>query len=70
MSRFRLVREAADDLTEIYDYIAERDNVNAAERVRQELLEAMRLLSQMPGLGALMAGHRRFRSPAAPTPAP
>jgi plasmid stabilization system protein ParE len=41
MSRFRLVREAADDLTEIYDYIAERDNVNAAERVRQELLEAI-----------------------------
>lgn len=51
MSKFRLVREAAQDLTEIFDYIAERDNVDAAERVRVTLLEAMRRLARTPGMG-------------------
>jgi len=54
MSRFRLVREAAEDLSEIFDYIAERDSINAAERVREALLEAMRQLASMPRIG-----HRR-----------
>ena len=53
MSAFRLSLEASQDLIEIYEYIAQ-DNVDAAERVRLELLEAMQGLAEMPGMG-----HRR-----------
>jgi plasmid stabilization system protein ParE len=53
MTAFRLSPEAAQDLIEIYEYIAQ-DNVGAAERVRIELLEALRGLAAMPG-----KGHRR-----------
>lgn len=53
MNAFRLSPEASQDLTEIFEYIAQ-DNVDAAERVRVELLEAMRGLVKMPG-----KGHRR-----------
>jgi antitoxin ParD1/3/4/toxin ParE1/3/4 len=54
MTTFRLSPEASQDLTEIYEYIAQ-DNVDAADRVREELLEAMRGLAEMPG-----KGHRRM----------
>jgi plasmid stabilization system protein ParE len=50
MTSFRLSQEAAEDLFEIYEYIAQ-DSVEAAERVRIELLEAMRGLAEMPGKG-------------------
>lgn len=50
MSAFRLSAEAAQDLTEIYEFIAQ-DSVDAAERVREGLLEAMRGLAKMPGKG-------------------
>ncbi|HMD31905.1 MAG TPA: type II toxin-antitoxin system RelE/ParE family toxin [Candidatus Acidoferrales bacterium] len=53
MSSFRLSLEAARDITEIFDYIAQ-DSEKAAERVRVGLLEAMRDLARMPGMG-----HRR-----------
>ena len=53
MSAFRLSPEASQDIIEIYEYIAQ-DSIEAAERVRVELLEAMRGLAQMPG-----KGHRR-----------
>ena len=63
MTAFRLSPEASQDLNEIYEYIAQ-DNVDAAERVREELLEAMRGLAEMPGKGHLSgwdasAGDRR-----------
>ena len=54
MTTFRLSPEASQDLTEIYEYIAQ-DNVDAADRVREELLEAMLGLAEMPG-----KGHRRM----------
>jgi len=53
MSAFRLSPEASQDIFEIYEYIAQ-DSVEAAERVRVELLDAMRGLAEMPG-----KGHRR-----------
>ncbi|MEX2302892.1 MAG: type II toxin-antitoxin system RelE/ParE family toxin [Bryobacterales bacterium] len=54
MKRFRLSPEAADDINEIWRFIAEH-NIDAAERVRAELLNACRLLTGNPGLG-----HRRL----------
>ena len=53
MNAFFLSPEASHDLTEIFEYIAQ-DNVQAAERVRVELLAAMRALAAMPA-----QGHRR-----------
>lgn len=53
MNAFRLSPEASQDIIEIYEYIAQ-DSIEAAERVRMELLDAMRGLAQMPG-----KGHRR-----------
>lgn len=50
MKSFRLSPEAAEDLAEIYEYIAQ-DSLQAAERVRIELLDAMRKLAEMPGKG-------------------
>jgi plasmid stabilization system protein ParE len=44
MTTFRLSPEASQDLAEIFEYIAQ-DNVDAADRVREELLEAMRGLA-------------------------
>jgi len=52
MKPFRLSAEASQDLIEVLEYIAQ-DNVDAAERVRLELLEAMRGLAEMPGKGHL-----------------
>ncbi len=53
MISFRLSPEAAQDIIEIHEYITQ-DNAEAAERVRVELLEAIRGLAVMPG-----KGHRR-----------
>jgi len=53
MNAFRLSPEASQDIIEIYEYIAQ-DSVEAAERLREELLEALRGLAEMPG-----KGHRR-----------
>ena len=53
MSRFRLSPEAARDIEDILEYIAQ-DSVPAARRVRQALLAACRRLAEHPGMG-----HRR-----------
>ncbi len=53
MTRFRLSPEAAQDIIDIYEYIAQ-DSVEAAERVRNELFEALDGLTAFPG-----RGHRR-----------
>ena len=53
MTRFRLSPEAAQDLIDIYEYIAQ-DSIEAAERVRTEIYEAIVGLAAKPG-----KGHRR-----------
>jgi plasmid stabilization system protein ParE len=53
MTRFRLSPEATQDLIDIYEYIAQ-DGVDAAERVRAEIYDAILGLAAMPG-----QGHRR-----------
>ena len=53
MMHFRLSPEAFQDLTNIYEYIAQ-DNLEAAERVRTEIYDAILGLTAMPG-----KGHRR-----------
>lgn len=50
---FRLHPEAARDITEIWEYIAS-DSPQAARRVREDILEAMRKLVPFPH-----QGHRR-----------
>jgi plasmid stabilization system protein ParE len=52
-SGFVLHPEAARDLSEIWEFIA-RDNIAAAGRVREEILEAIRSLAKFP-----LQGHRR-----------
>ena len=42
--------EAEADLNEIWDFIAE-DNVDAADRVRDEIFDAIRALARTPNLG-------------------
>ncbi len=53
MKAFKLTRQAALDLRQIINYIAE-DNGNAARRVSQQLLQAFELLATEPKIG-----HRR-----------
>jgi len=53
MKKFRLSAEAAGDLTEIFDYIAE-DSIAAAQRVRAGIHDQLKKLAQTPGMG-----HRR-----------
>ena len=53
MTRFRLSPEAAQDLIDIYEYIAQ-DSIEAAERVHTEIYEAIVGLAAKPG-----KGHRR-----------
>lgn len=53
MTRFRLSPEAVQDVIDIYEYIAQ-DSVDAAERVRAEIYDALLGLAAMPG-----KGHRR-----------
>jgi plasmid stabilization system protein ParE len=50
MKRFRLTRQAARDLREIYDYIA-ADSARAARNVRIQLFEACQLLAEHTELG-------------------
>ena len=53
MKKFRLSAEAAGDLTEIFDYIAD-DSIAAAQRVRADIHDQLKKLAQTPGMG-----HRR-----------
>ncbi len=50
MKRFRLSCEAAGDITQIFDYIAE-DSIDAAQRVRAEIYDELKKLAANPGLG-------------------
>lgn len=50
MKQVQLSRTAYQDLAEIWRYIAEH-NIDAADRVRDELELAMRQLAEMPGMG-------------------
>ena len=50
MKPFRISPEAAANISEIWEFIA-RDNLEAAERVRQELHDAIQGLVEIPGKG-------------------
>jgi len=50
MSEFVLHPEAVKDLEEIWDYIA-ADNLDAADRVREEIYDTIRSLLPFPYLG-------------------
>ena len=50
MKDFVLTPRAELDLVEIWEYVAQ-DDMDAADRVLDELEEAMYKLAQMPGMG-------------------
>ena len=50
MADYLFSREARVDLLEIWEYIA-RDNLSAADRVTDEIKEAVEMLSRNPDLG-------------------
>ncbi len=50
MKRFRLSPEAAEDITEIWEFIAQ-DNLDAAERVRRDIYDAIKGLVEIPQKG-------------------
>ena len=52
MSSFKLSPEAFQDIEGIWDFIAE-DNVDAADRVREEIFSACEMLAAVPGMGHL-----------------
>ena len=52
MKPFRISPEAAANISEIWEFIA-RDNLEAAERVRLELYDAIQGLAEIPGKGHL-----------------
>ena len=53
MKRFKLSPEAAADIRNIWEFIAE-DNVKAARRVRIKIFDACKRIAEYPGIG-----HRR-----------
>lgn len=53
MTRFVFSPAAADDLNEIWEYIA-RDDIDAADRFRDQVYDAVGRLAEMPRMG-----HRR-----------
>jgi plasmid stabilization system protein ParE len=62
MSAFLLAPVAVDDLEAAWDYYAfELENIEAADRIRDELFAAMRELAKTPGMG-------HFRSDLSPEP--
>ena len=50
MKRFKLSPEAAQDIREIWGYIA-ADNIRAAGQVRLQFLEACQRIAENPGIG-------------------
>lgn len=52
MSEFKLSPQAFNDVDEIWEFIAE-DNLDAADRVRDEIFAACDKLAEMPGMGHL-----------------
>src|SRR3954447_26672550 len=65
MSALRFTSEAASDLNDVHDYLAQRNPATAA-RVVQEFERVCRLLAQFPLMGArrdtLLPGMRSFPS--------
>lgn len=51
-AKFSLTTQAASDVDEIWEYIAE-SNLDAADNVLASLYKAMGKLAQMPGIGSL-----------------
>lgn len=51
MSKYVLTRRADRDLDQIWKRIAQRNGVNVADRIEQELHEAMQLLADNPRAG-------------------
>jgi toxin ParE1/3/4 len=54
MKGYRLTRRADADLDAIWNVINDNNGPRVADRIEQELHEAMRLLAEHPGIG-----HRR-----------
>ena len=52
MSDFRLSPQAFQDIDSIWEYIAQ-DNLDAADRLRDEFFDAFEKLAKMPGIGHL-----------------
>ena len=52
MKSFLLSPQAFQDIDEIWEFIAP-DNLDAADRVRDEIFEAFEKLAEMPGMGHL-----------------
>ena len=50
MKRFKLSPEAAQDIREIWVYIA-ADSIKAARRVRLQILDACQTIARNPGIG-------------------
>ena len=50
MKRFKLSPEAAQDIREIWAYIA-ADSIKAARRVRLQILDACQRVARNPGIG-------------------
>ena len=52
MSHYNVSPEARTDLDAIWDYYAlELENVDAADKIRDEFFDAMRRLGKTPGMG-------------------
>ena len=52
MTRYKLTAQAADDLAEIWDYVAD-DSPKAANRVEAEILAACDTIAEMPLTGRI-----------------
>ena len=52
MTGFKLSPEAYDDIDEMWEFIAQ-DNIDAADRVREEIFAACEKLAETPGMGHL-----------------
>lgn len=52
MAAFSFTTQAASDIDEIWDYVAE-SNIDAADKVLADLYTAMGKLAEMPGMGSL-----------------
>jgi plasmid stabilization system protein ParE len=50
MKRFRLSPEAAQDIREIWAYIAD-DSIKAARHIRLQILDACQRIAENPGIG-------------------
>ncbi|MFQ5789263.1 MAG: type II toxin-antitoxin system RelE/ParE family toxin [Acidobacteriota bacterium] len=52
MKGFRLSPQAFQDIDEVWEFIG-KDDIDAADRVRDEIFDAFGKLAEMPGMGHL-----------------